>query len=152
MHIKDITSVVRTIQDAGMSIIGNYIFGLPDDTQATMQETLDLAMDLNCEYANFYCAMAYPGSELYDMAVRNDWRLPEVWHGYSQLSYETLPLPTKHVSAMEVLRFRDEAFHLYFSSRSYLDMIARKYSPDIRVHVEQLSATRLKRRVLGDRP
>ena len=27
----------------------------------TMQETLDLALDLNCEFANFYSAMAYPG-------------------------------------------------------------------------------------------
>ena len=43
-------------------MIGNYIFGLPEDDLETMQETLDLALELNCEFANFYCAMAYPGS------------------------------------------------------------------------------------------
>ena len=46
----------------------NYIFGLPDDDQNTMQETLDLSLRVNSEWANFYSAMAYPGSQLYPMA------------------------------------------------------------------------------------
>ncbi len=150
MQTGDIASVVRTIRDAGMSIIGNYIFGLPDDTRATMQETLDLAMDLNCEYGNFYCAMAYPGSRLYDIAIQNKWELPATWHGYSQLSYETLPLPTKHISAQEVLKFRDQAFLRYFSNTSYLDAIERKFSTHIRRHIEEMTTLRLKRRILGD--
>lgn len=150
MKVSDIASVVRTIRNAGMSIIGNYIFGLPDDTLATMQETLDLAVELNCEYGNFYCAMAYPGSRLYAIALEQGWELPKEWHGYSQLSYETLPLPTKHIGAREVLRFRDDAFHRYFSAAPYLDMVERKFSPAVRKHVEHMTDVRLKRRILGD--
>src|SRR5690606_4135011 len=56
---------VDEIRREGMYTIGNYIFGLPDDTLDTMQATLDLAVDLNCEFGNFYSAMAYPGSPLY---------------------------------------------------------------------------------------
>ena len=37
MRVKDITNVVRSIQDAGIRVIGNFIFGLPDDTAQTMQ-------------------------------------------------------------------------------------------------------------------
>lgn len=150
MKVQDIKSVVQAIHHAGISVIGNYIFGLPDDTQATMQETLELAMDLNCEYGNFYCAMAYPGSKLYDMALREGWQLPTVWHGYSQLSYETLPLPTKHLSAKDVLRFRDDAFRIYYSDHSYLAMIGDAFGDSVKKHIQEMTKTRLKRRELGD--
>ena len=55
----------------------NYIFGLPDDTMDSMRTTLDLARTLNTEWANFYCAMAYPGSPLYDLAKQKHWALPD---------------------------------------------------------------------------
>ena len=76
---EDILRTVETLRANGIYIIANYIFGLPDDTMETMQETLDLALELNCEFANFYCTMAYPGSELYKDAIRESWDLPETW-------------------------------------------------------------------------
>lgn len=149
MRVKDIKTVVTAIQDAGIRVIGNFIFGLPDDNAETMQQTFDLAVDLNCEFANFYCAMAYPGSKLYEMAVKENWQFPCQWHGFSQHSYEMVPLPTKYVSAVEVLRFRDEAFQRYFESASYLDMLEKKFGPDIKKHVQEMTRTRLKRKLLG---
>lgn len=148
MRIDDITKVVRNIQDAGIRVIGNYIFGLPDDTAETMQETLDMAVELNCEFANFYSAMAYPGSKLYEIAVKERWKLPDEWHGFSQHSYETLPLPTKYVSAQESLKFRDNAFHAYFGTPSYLEMIERKFGRAVREHIQEMTRTRLKRKAL----
>lgn len=149
MRVQDVQQVVRAIQGAGIRVIGNYIFGLPEDTTATMQETLDMAMNLNCEFANLYCAMAYPGSQLYDLAQQNGWQLPSSWHGYSQHAYECLPLPTKHVSAAEVLKFRDDAFHACFSNPAYLGMIVEKFGQPVREHVERITSSRLKRRILG---
>ena len=62
--------------------------------------------------------MAYPGSQLYDDALKQGWKLPETWSGYSQHAVDTLPLPTKHLSAGEVLAFRDRAFQVYFNNPS----------------------------------
>ncbi|MBF0518191.1 MAG: cobalamin-dependent protein [Nitrospirae bacterium] len=150
MRLKDIKSVVRTIQDEGIRVIGNYMFGLPDDTLDSMQETLDMSMDLNCEFANFYCAMAYPGSKLYEIAVSKNWQLPKRWADYSQHSYEMISLPTKHISAVEVLKFRDDAFHKYFENPSYLMMIESKFGIRVRKHIEEMTKTRLKRRLLEE--
>jgi len=148
MKIIDIEKIVRMVQNAGIRVIGNYIFGLPDDTMETMQETLKLAMDLNCEFANFYSAMAYPGSVLYSMAIENGWDLPNEWHGFSQYSYESLPLPTKHISAKEVLQFRDDAFKIYFSNQRYLSMVESKFGKDVKEHIMEISKDRLRRRLL----
>lgn len=148
MRVKDIKHVVQTIQDAGIRVIGNYIFGLPDDNLETMQETLDMAMDLNCEFANFYCAMAYPGSKLYEIAIKEGWELPREWHGFSQHSYEMLPLPTKYLTAKEVLKFRDDAFHKYFEDPNYLAMIDKRFDKKVKNHIQAMTKTRLKRRLL----
>lgn len=148
MKVKDIRHVVQTIQDAGIRVISNFIFGLPDDNLETMQETLIMAIELNCEFANFYSAMAYPGSKLYDIAIEEGWELPKEWHGFSQHSYETLPLPTKYLSANEVLKFRDEAFHKYFTTPNYLNMIEEKFGEKVKAHIQEMTKTRLRRKLL----
>lgn len=147
---QEIVDIVRVIQQAGIYVIGNFIFGLPDDTLETMQQTLDLAKELNCEFANFYSAMAYPGSPLYRMALEHGWGLPENWSGFSQHSYDCKPLPTEKISAADVLRFRDAAFHSYFESPAYLDMVTRKFGAKTRRHIEEMTQTRLRRKLLEE--
>lgn len=147
---QDIKSVVREIQQAGIYVIGNYIFGLPDDTAESMLETLNLAKELNCEFANFYSAMAYPGSKLFQMASQNAWHLPDAWSGYSQHSYDCLPLPTNTLSSAEVLAFRDQAFHEYFENPSYLERVQNLFGIETRRHIEEMSVTRLQRKILQE--
>jgi radical SAM superfamily enzyme YgiQ (UPF0313 family) len=140
--------VYRTIaglRAAGIHVIANYIFGLPEDTHETMQATLDLAIELNTEFANFYSTMAYPGSPLYRTALERGWRLPERWSGYSQHAKDTLPLPTKHVSASDVLRFRDRAFLTYFTGTKYLDMVERRFGKETVQQVRNMTAKPLER-------
>lgn len=150
LRVNDIKERVRMVQNSGINVIGNFIFGLPDDTLDSMQETLDMAKELNCEFVNFYCAMAYPGSRLYNIALQQGWKLPEVWHGYSQHSYEMQPLPSKHCSAKEIVKFRDNAFNEYFTHLPYLDMIERKFGLEIRQGIEETTKIKLKRKILGD--
>ena len=143
-----ITKAIEMTKKAGIYIIGNYMFGLPDDDHATMQATLDLAKDLNCEYANFYSTMAYPGSLLYEKSIENDVEMPDNWTGFSQLSEETFPLPTKYLSNVEVLRFRDQAFQEYFSSPQYLKMIEEKFGREVVEHVNQMLSHKIHRKLL----
>jgi radical SAM superfamily enzyme YgiQ (UPF0313 family) len=142
----DIFETIGKTRAAGIHVIGNYIFGLPEDDLATMQQTLDLALELNCEFGNFYCAMAYPGSPLYRTAVANGWRLPDTWAGYSQHSEDTLPLPTRHLSAGEVLRFRDEAFLTYYKAPRYLEMVERTFGREAVGHIQDMTSRRLVRK------
>jgi radical SAM superfamily enzyme YgiQ (UPF0313 family) len=145
---EDIYKTIKKVREAGINVIGNYIFGLPEDDLETMQETLDLALDLNCEFANFYSTMAYPGSQLYNMALKEGWQLPESWSGYSQHSVDTLPLPTKYLPASEVLRFRDNAFQIYFSSPKYLEMITQKFGSETAAHIREMASHKLERKLL----
>ena len=146
----DIHEVVQDIKDAGINVLGNYMFGFPEDTQETMQETLDLALELNCEHANFYAAMALPGSPLYMEAVNNKWELPQTFDEFAFLSYDCKPLRTKNLTGAEVLKFRDEAWHKYFSHEPFLNLVENKFGLQSRHNIEEMSKIRLKRKILGD--
>lgn len=146
----NIRDVCATIRDAGISTINNYIFGFPDDTFETMRETLDLAIELNSEMANMYPCQALPGSPMYYLAQKNGWKLPESYEGYAFLAYESEPLPTRHVSSSDVLRFRDEAWRTYFTNPRYLDLVETRFGVTQRRNVEEMTKIRLKRKILGD--
>jgi anaerobic magnesium-protoporphyrin IX monomethyl ester cyclase len=145
----EIKDVVRRIQGAGINIIANYIFGLPDDSLERMQQTFDLALELNCEFANFYSAMAYPGSPLYGDAVELGLELPETWKDYSQHGYSSKPLNNKFCSSAEILGFRDKAFDDYFKHQPYLDLVQEKFGSDVVQHIQELASIPLKRQLLG---
>jgi len=147
----DILEVVNKISAAGIYVGANYIFGLPDDTMESMQETLDLALEINSEWANFYSAMAYPGSPLHKMALENNIQLPESnggpgWIGYSQHAYETLPLSTDTLPGGKVLSFRDRAFDTYFTNEKYLNMMQDKFGNDVIEHLKHMTGHKLERK------
>lgn len=148
MRVNDIKSVVENIQAAGIRVIGNYIFGLPDDTLESMRMTLDMAKEINCEFANFYCAMAYPGSKLYNFAVASNWQLPSEWTGYSQHSYNMQPLCSKNLTAREIVQFRDNAFHEYNENPVYLDSLENKFGKEVKEHMQEVTQKKLKRKIL----
>ena len=147
----DIVKTTDKIKEHGIYIIANYIFGLPDDTQPSMQDTLDLAQEINAEWANFYCAMAYPGSPLYTQAKEKGHPLPDDpdgpgWIGYSQHAYESLPLPTDTLSSHDVLDFRDEAFDKYFTHGPYQSMVRERFGQHLVDHINDMVKVKIKRK------
>ena len=146
----NIRDVCRSVRASDINIISNYIFGFPDDTMETMQETLELALELNTEMANMYPCQALPGSPIYQRAIREGWSLPTSYEGYAFLSYEAQPLPTRYCSAKEVLHFRDEAWNTYFTNPAYLSFVEHKFGLAQRENVEAMTRIKLKRRLFGD--
>lgn len=145
-NMAQVEKVVDMTYSQGMHICANFIFGLPEDDFDSMNETLKLMLDINAEWANIYCAMAYPGSKLYEMAIENEWPLPESWAGYSQYAYETLPLPTRYLTGGQVLSFRDYAFQAYYNNPRYLNMLDKKFGSVTVSHIQKMSRNKLKRK------
>jgi radical SAM superfamily enzyme YgiQ (UPF0313 family) len=146
----NIREVIREVRGSGLNVISNYIFGFPDDTMTTMKQTLDLALELCTEMVNMYPCQALPGSPLYNTAKDMGWKLPDSPEGFAFLSYESLPLPTKHLSAAEVLRFRDYSWQTYFTDPPFLKLIESKFGTEERRNIEAMSRIKLRRKILGD--
>ena len=149
-QVDDISTVVKLVQQHDIGVAANYIFGFPDDTYATMQQTLDLALELNTEMANLYPCQALPGSPLHVKANVEGWQLPDTYQGYGFLSYEATPMSTKHVSAAEVVRFRDEAWTTYHTNPEFLSLVKQKFGAPALDGINELTKIKLRRRILGD--
>ena len=142
----DIRTCIDRVQQADIYVGANYIFGLPEDNLSTMQETLDLACEINAENSNFYSTMFYPGSQLFTDAVKAGLPVSYDWREYAQLSEHTRVMDTRHVSGAEVLRFRDNAFRHYFTRLEYLSMIENKFGTNAVENIKDMNAIMLKRR------
>jgi radical SAM superfamily enzyme YgiQ (UPF0313 family) len=153
---ESILEVVDRVHDAGLSVGANYIFGLPGETMANLQETLDLATTLRTWNANFYCAAAWPGSPLYTNAVATGVRVPgaeggEGWVEASQHAWAFQPMPTDALAPAEILRFRDQAWLEYFSNSRWKRMIREQYGEEgLRGMAARVSTPPLARQILGD--
>jgi radical SAM superfamily enzyme YgiQ (UPF0313 family) len=138
------------MQNHGIHVAANYIFGFPEDTYETMQQTLDLALELNTEMANMYPCQALPGSPLHVRAQQEGWALPDTYQGYGFLSYETVPLTPKNLTGSEVVRFRDSAWIKYHSNPKFLSLISKTFGESAMNGIKDLSAIKLKRKILGE--
>jgi radical SAM superfamily enzyme YgiQ (UPF0313 family) len=143
-----IIDFIRMIQNQGINVAANYIFGLPEETEQSMEFTLNFALEANSEMANFYSAMAYPGSPLYLEAKKNNIPLPTNYSGYSQHSYETLNLPSKNLSSAQILKFRDHAWEKYHSNNNYLSLVEKKFGKPALENINNSLKIKLKRKIL----
>ena len=112
---------VRNTMKHGILVRGCYMIGLPGETRKTMQETLDFAIELNTDTAQFFPVMLYPGTEFYDWAIkegylnRHDYRDWVDREGYyrTHLSYPEL-------SNEEMVNFCHNARKAFYLRPRYL--------------------------------
>ncbi len=64
--IEKMSRFMADAKKAGLLVHGCFMVGLPGETKETMNQTLDLALRLNPDTAQFYPIMVYPGTEAYD--------------------------------------------------------------------------------------
>jgi anaerobic magnesium-protoporphyrin IX monomethyl ester cyclase len=72
------------LRRAGIKSFAFLIYGYPGDTIASMDRTTQYAVDLDADYANFYPAVPYPGTELYEKCRRQGLLATDDW---SKLEY-----------------------------------------------------------------
>src|SRR5581483_9223961 len=96
----------------GLVIHGDFILGLPGESRETIQNTIAFAKELDVETIQVSVAHAYPGTELYDFAVKNNFMVKGsmVDEGGHQLAHIEYPgLPAEEI-LHSVHRFYDEYY------------------------------------------
>ena len=97
----------------GLVVHGDFILGLPGETHDTINTTIAFAKELDVETIQVSVAHAYPGTELYDYAVKNGFMVGDnkmVDEGGHQLAHIQYPgLPADDIIE-SVHRFYDEYY------------------------------------------
>jgi len=63
--------------------MGFFIYGMPEETEETMERTTQLALELDPDLANFMLATPYPGTEMYDLIRRHGNIYAHEWQDYA---------------------------------------------------------------------
>jgi len=71
--IADSERAIRTAKLVGLKTVAHTIIGLPGETPETISKTANLLNRIGVDFAQFYCAVPFPGSELYEEAKTNGW-------------------------------------------------------------------------------
>ena len=78
---REYKEVAERLHDRGIAISGAFVFGLDDDDSSVFERTLEFAMDLELDTAQFNWLTPYPGTPIYDRLraenrmINNEWWL-----------------------------------------------------------------------------
>ena len=108
---------VRQTKEAGIEVLTHIIFGLPGETMETIKETIKYVKELDPDYAQFYCAIPFPKTELEEMGKKNGWITTEDYAKY-ELNQPILHLPT--LSVEDLQKARDMAYRQFYLRPSYV--------------------------------
>jgi radical SAM superfamily enzyme YgiQ (UPF0313 family) len=68
--LEQVRAAFRNAKAAGLETMGFFIFGMPYETEETMEKTIRLALELDPDLANFMIAAPYPGTEMWNLIQR----------------------------------------------------------------------------------
>ena len=81
---QKIQTAFRNMREAGITSFAFFILGYPGDTAATIEQATKYALELDPDFANFYPAVPYPGTEMYEKCRRDGLLTTDDW---SKLEY-----------------------------------------------------------------
>jgi anaerobic magnesium-protoporphyrin IX monomethyl ester cyclase len=84
LTVEMIKEKVNMLSEVGIRVWGYFVLGFPGETEATIEETIKLSLELPLEIAHFGIATPYCGTKFYDMCQENGWLKAIKWEDYDQ--------------------------------------------------------------------
>src|SRR3989338_6273352 len=66
MTVDQMKAAVKLVKKAGIEIRGSFMVGLPGETPELARKTIQLAVEMDPDYAQFSITTPYPGTQLWD--------------------------------------------------------------------------------------
>lgn len=120
-RIERMHAFMRNARRAGVLVHGCFMFGFPDETAADVRLTMDLALRLNPDTAQFYPVMVYPGTEAYEEYRSRGWLAAGSYRDW--LTAEGLHncvIRNQHMTSAELVRLCDQARRRFYLRPGYL--------------------------------
>lgn len=109
--VKELQEAISIVKRSGIRAMGHFIFGLPGETKETAEKTIRFALTSGLDYAQFYCAVPYPGTELGELAQKKGWIQTD---DYSQYDLSISVMKNEVLSPDDIKRLRDRAYRKFY--------------------------------------
>jgi radical SAM superfamily enzyme YgiQ (UPF0313 family) len=114
--LEQIRTAVRTAQDVGLRVSTPFMFGIPGETYHEGLETIDFAVKLNPDMANFHAITPFPGTYLYD----NLERFGTLSEDLADFTYQGAAFIPKTMTRDDIQKLRQIAFRRFYLRPSFM--------------------------------
>ncbi|MDH5445664.1 MAG: B12-binding domain-containing radical SAM protein [Gammaproteobacteria bacterium] len=114
--LEQTRQAVKAAKAAGLFVSTPFVFGIPGETYEDALKTIDFAIELNPDIANFHALTPFPGTPLYEQQQKYG----RVSTRLSDYTYQGAAFTTNSLSRTQIHQLRQLALRRFYSRPSYL--------------------------------
>lgn len=113
---------VRMTQEMGIAVLADFMLGSPGEKREHILRTIDFALKLRPDFAQFTVTTPYPATELYLDGLRRGVIEQDYWREFAQQPREDFVTPfwNEHLSREELLELFRLAYRRFYLRPSYV--------------------------------
>jgi hopanoid biosynthesis associated radical SAM protein HpnJ len=127
---------MKNCRKLGITVHGTFIIGLPLETGETIEETIRFACEINPHTIQVSIAAPYPGTELYEQALVNNWFSSNSLVTTSGIQTSTLQYP--NLSSAEIEDAVERMYRRFYFRPQAILPIVREMLTDRQIMVRRL--------------
>ncbi len=113
-------SFMRLAKEARLAVHGCFVIGLPGETEASAQATIDFALSLGCDTLQFSGAVPFPGTEFFSIAEREGWLKTRDWSRWLQAGEQKGLIEYPSISQERVNYYVDAGLKKFYLRPLYM--------------------------------
>jgi radical SAM superfamily enzyme YgiQ (UPF0313 family) len=113
---EQIRKAVKAAKEVGLRVSTPFMFGIPGETFEEGLQTIQFAIDLDPDIANFHAITPFPGTHLYD----NLDKYGTVSEELTDFTYQGAAFIPHTMTRDEILKLRQIAFRRFYSRPSFI--------------------------------
>jgi radical SAM superfamily enzyme YgiQ (UPF0313 family) len=120
--VAEYASVVKQIQDHGIAVNGQFIFGFDTDTSQSFEMAIEAIEDLGVDAPSINILVPYPGTPLYDRLEAEGRILTKDW---SQYTLDNVVFQPKQMSREDLLEGTHQIVKTFYHATGILKRCLR---------------------------
>ncbi|RJQ52700.1 MAG: radical SAM protein [Nitrospiraceae bacterium] len=124
----------KMCKELDIRTLATFIIGNPEETRDDIEQSFQVAKDIEADYTAFYFLTPYPGTDIYEMAIKNGWLDPnlpfsEIW-AHRQPELPLMAITFQKEELRDIRRKLQNAFFVknYFTRKSNISFYSILFS------------------------
>ncbi|MCP3685657.1 MAG: radical SAM protein [bacterium] len=129
--LKQIRQTIKWSKEVGLKVTTTFMLGCLGETKETANKTIDFAVELDADEAQFSIYTPYPGTEYYDIALKQGIISKDTWQDYSFFTGQNkvTPFRSANLTSEELQQLFHKAYkRFYFRPRYMIRQIPKVLS------------------------
>jgi len=117
IQLSQVEKAFQIARKVGIKTQAFFMLGGPGETKETLKETIDFAVKIDPDNAQFAAAVPYPGTEMYEEANRKGYLKAQTWEDYAA---RDIVLETETLSRLDLEKARLEAYRRFYMRPKFI--------------------------------